>query len=113
MDCIFCKIVKKEIPAEIIYEDDKVIAFKDINPAAPIHILFIPKEHIDSVNFLDEVHIDLIGELFLKIKEVAKKLNIANKGYRIVNNCGELGGQTVNHLHLHLLGERQMQWPPG
>ncbi len=113
MDCIFCKIVKKEIPAEIIYEDDKVIAFKDINPAAPIHILFIPKEHIDSVNFLDEVHIDLIGELFLKIKEVAKKLNIADKGYRIVNNCGELGGQTVNHLHLHLLGERQMQWPPG
>ena len=113
MDCIFCKIVKKEISAEIIYEDDKVIAFKDINPAAPIHILFIPKEHIDSVNFLDEVHIDLIGELFLKIKEVAKKLNIADKGYRIVNNCGELGGQTVNHLHLHLLGERQMQWPPG
>lgn len=113
LDCIFCKIAKKEIPAEIVYEDDKIIAFKDTNPASPTHILFIPKDHIDSVNFLDEEHKHLIGEIFLKIKEVAQKMNIAEAGYRIVNNCGELGGQTVHHIHFHLLAGRQMQWPPG
>lgn len=113
LDCIFCKIVNKEIPAEVVYEDDKIIAFKDIAPAAPVHILFIPKKHIDSVNFLNEEHIDLIGEVFLKMKEIAQKLDIADEGYRIVNNCGKLGGQTVDHIHFHLLGKRQMQWPPG
>ncbi len=113
MDCIFCKIVNKEIPSEIVYEDDKILAFKDITPAAPTHILFIPKKHIESVNFLNNEHIDLVGEIFLKIKEVAKKLKIADDGYRVVNNCGDLGGQTVNHLHFHLIGGRQMQWPPG
>ncbi|SHJ79253.1 histidine triad nucleotide-binding protein [Paramaledivibacter caminithermalis] len=113
MDCIFCKIAQKEIPAEVIYEDDKLLAFKDISPAAPVHILFIPKEHIESANFLDDKHKDLIGHIFLKIKEIAEKLNIEDKGYRIVNNCGEFGGQTVNHLHFHLIAGRQMQWPPG
>lgn len=113
MDCIFCKIAKKDIPAEIVYEDDRIIAFKDINPAAPTHILFIPKDHIESVNFLENQHIDLVGEIILKIKEVANKLEIAGEGYRIVNNCGDLGGQTVNHLHFHLIGGRQMKWPPG
>lgn len=113
MNCIFCKIVKKEIPADIVYEDDRILAFKDINPAAPTHILFIPKDHIDSVNFLESGHIDLVGEIFLKMKNVANELGIADDGYRIVNNCGDLGGQTVNHLHFHLIGGRQMQWPPG
>lgn len=113
MDCIFCKIVKKEIPSEIVYEDEKILAFKDITPAAPNHILFIPKQHIESVNFLNDENIDLVGEIFLKIKEVVNMLKIADDGYRVVNNCGELGGQTVNHLHFHLVGGRQMQWPPG
>lgn len=113
LDCIFCKIAQKHIPAEIVYEDDKIIAFKDISPAAPIHILFISKEHIDSVNDLDDEHKDLIGHIFIKIKEVARELKIADEGYRIVNNCGSLGGQTVNHIHFHLIAGRQMQWPPG
>jgi histidine triad (HIT) family protein len=113
LDCIFCKIAQKEIPGEIVYEDDKIIAFKDISPAAPIHILFISKEHINSVDDLDDENKDLIGHIFLKIKEVARELKIENEGYRIVNNCGELGGQTVNHIHFHLLAGRQMQWPPG
>ncbi len=113
VDCIFCKIIKGEIPAKIIYEDDKILAFKDISPIAPTHILFIPKEHIESVNFLENQHIDLVGEIILKMKEVAAKLGIGDEGYRIVNNCGNLGGQTVGHLHFHLIGGRQMQWPPG
>ncbi|MDK2918296.1 MAG: histidine triad family protein [Candidatus Petromonas sp.] len=112
-DCIFCKIAKKEIPSEIVYEDEKIIAFKDINPAAPTHVLFIPKEHIDSLNSVDVNHKELIGDIIFRIKEVAKELKISEDGYRIVNNCGSLGGQTVNHLHFHLVGGRQMQWPPG
>src|SRR5690554_2306354 len=112
-NCIFCKIVAKEIPSDIVYEDDKIIAFKDISPAAPVHILFIPKDHISSFNDLDNENMNIIKELMIRIKEIAKDLGISHNGYRIVNNCGNDGGQTVNHIHFHLLAGRQLQWPPG
>ncbi|CCQ97389.1 Uncharacterized HIT-like protein aq_141 [[Clostridium] ultunense Esp] len=112
-DCIFCKIINKEIPSEIIYEDDKVIAFKDVNPQSPIHVLVIPKEHIESANDIDDVNSNLISHIFLTIKDLAKELGIDREGYRIVNNCGEFGGQTVSHMHFHILGGRKFSWPPG
>ncbi|MCG8482881.1 MAG: histidine triad nucleotide-binding protein [Clostridia bacterium] len=111
-DCIFCKIASKEIPSAIVYEDEQMLAFKDIEPQAPVHVLLIPKKHIDSANTVAEEDIDLIGKMFLKIKDIAEDLGLDN-GYRIVNNCGEDGLQTVQHLHFHLLGGRKMQWPPG
>ena len=101
--CIFCKIIKGEVPAEIVYKDDKFTAFKDVNPKAPVHILIIPKKHIVSINHLETEDKDLIGELFLATKEIAEKLNIAEKGYKLVFNVGEGGGQLINHLHLHIL----------
>lgn len=112
-DCIFCKIANKEIPSEIVYEDDRIVAFKDIEPQAPIHILIIPKEHIQSVNELNKNNISLIDDIFCTIKKLVKDFNIEKNGYRIVNNCGEYGGQTVNHIHFHLLGGRKFSWPPG
>lgn len=112
-DCIFCKIANKEIPSEIVYEDDNIIAFKDANHQAPVHILFIPKKHIESLNDLSEEDSALIGDIFYRIKELAKDLGIAEEGYRVVNNCGKLGGQTVFHIHFHLLAGRQLTWPPG
>ncbi|MCF6466521.1 histidine triad nucleotide-binding protein [Clostridium sp. Cult2] len=112
-DCIFCKIINKEIPSEIIYEDDKVIAFKDVNPQSPIHFLVIPKEHIESSNYIDDENSSLIGHIFLTIKDLAKKQGIDQDGYRIVNNCGAFGGQTVSHIHFHVLGGRKFSWPPG
>lgn len=111
-DCIFCKIASKEIPADIIYEDDNILAFNDISPQAPVHILIIPKKHIasaDDINYEDQA---LLGEIIIKIKEIAAKAGLIN-GYRIVNNCGEDGFQSVKHLHFHLLGGRKMHWPPG
>lgn len=111
-DCIFCKIASKEIPSAIVYEDEQMLAFKDIDPQSPVHVLLIPKKHIDSANTVIEEDIDLIGKMFLKIKDIAEDLDLDN-GYRIVNNCGEDGLQTVQHLHFHLLGGRKMQWPPG
>lgn len=111
-DCIFCKIASKEIPSAIVYEDEQMLAFKDIEPQAPVHVLLIPKKHIDSANTVAEEDIDLIGKMILKIKDIAEDLGLDN-GYRIVNNCGEDGLQTVQHLHFHLLGGRKMQWPPG
>jgi len=112
-DCLFCKIVQKEIPAEIVFENKKIIAFKDINPQAPVHLLIIPKEHIPTTNDLKIEHKELIGEIFLTARSLAGKLNIAKDGYRTVFNCNEQGGQAVYHIHLHLLGGRQMNWPPG
>jgi len=112
-DCVFCKIAKGEIPSDIIYEDDKVLAFKDLDPQAPVHILIIPKEHIQSSNFIDENNSHIIAHIFIVINKLAKQLKIADEGYRIVNNCGEYGGQTVPHLHFHLLGSRKFSWPPG
>ena len=112
-DCIFCKIVNNEIPSKKVYEDDKVLAFYDISPEAPVHIVVIPKEHIQSVNELDDNNVYIVSHIFMVIKKIAKELGIAEKGYRVVNNCGEDGGQSVHHLHFHVLGGRSFKWPPG
>ncbi len=113
MDCLFCKIINGEIPSKKVYEDEKVYAFHDISPAAPVHVLIIPKTHIPSANALTEENAAVVGHIFTVAASIAKELGIAEKGYRIVNNCGEDGGQTVHHLHFHLLGGRSLQWPPG
>lgn len=102
-NCIFCKILKGEIPSQKVYEDDLVYAFRDINPAAPVHILIIPKEHIASANALEEKHASLVGHILLTAKKIAEQEGFAADGYRIVNNCGENAGQTVFHLHFHVL----------
>ncbi len=109
MDCIFCKIVKKELPAEIIYESDKILAFKDLHPKAPFHVLVIPKRHIDSVKSLTEQDKDLIGDLILTAQKIAKKNNLS--GYKIIFNVGKEGGQIINHLHLHLLAGKPIGLP--
>ena len=113
MDCLFCKIINKEIPSDIVYEDDDVLAFNDIDPKAPVHVLVIPKKHIASLNELTEADSALLMKIMLVIKKIAQDKNIAESGYRVVNNCGEQGGQTVGHLHFHLLGGREMLWPAG
>lgn len=113
VDCIFCKIISGEIPSKKLYEDDKVYAFYDINPEAPVHFLVIPKEHIESANTLNTENINIVAHIFTVINKLTKELNISDKGYRIVNNCGEDGGQTVHHIHFHVLGGRNLQWPPG
>jgi histidine triad (HIT) family protein len=112
-DCLFCKIVAKEIPAKTVYEDDKLIAIEDINPAAPVHILIIPREHIDSLNDVTEENIELLGQVQLAAAQLAGQMGIAGQGYRLVHNCGEWGGQDILHIHYHLLGGRQLGWPPG
>ncbi|MDD2619319.1 MAG: histidine triad nucleotide-binding protein [Syntrophomonadaceae bacterium] len=113
VNCLFCKIVSREIAAQIVFEDDKIIAINDINPAAPVHILIIPKEHIASLAEISEQHNDLLGHIQLTAARLAKDLKISEQGYRLVNNCGIWGGQTVLHLHYHLLGGRELSWPPG
>ncbi len=113
MDCLFCKIVAGDIPSSKVYEDDKVYAFRDIEPQAPVHILIIPKEHISSANELTEENASIVGHIFAVAAKIAKDEGIAEGGYRIVNNCGQDGGQTVGHLHFHMLGGRSLQWPPG
>ncbi|MCX7908862.1 MAG: histidine triad nucleotide-binding protein [Ignavibacteria bacterium] len=112
-DTVFSKIIRKEISAEIVYEDDEVLAFKDIAPQAPIHVLIIPKKEIPTVNDINEEDAPLIGKLFLVAKKLAKEFNIAESGYRLVMNCNKDAGQAVYHLHLHLLGGRKFSWPPG
>jgi histidine triad (HIT) family protein len=111
-DCIFCKIINKEIPSQIIYENDSVLAFNDITPQAPVHILVIPKKHIKDITSVSEEDFDIIKEIFKVANKIAKDKGLED-GFRIVNNCGDKGGQSVAHLHFHLLGGRQMQWPPG
>ena len=113
MDCIFCKIADKKIPAKLVYEDDKVVAFDDINPQAPTHTLIIPREHIATVNDLQPSHNALVGHMFQVAREVAKQKGIAESGYRSVFNCNRDSGQEVFHIHLHVLGGRKMSWPPG
>ena len=113
MDCIFCKIVNKEIPARVVYEDDKVLAFHDINPQAPYHILVIPKKHISTLTDLTEEDKELIGHIYLVINKLAQDLGFAERGFRVVVNCQEEAGQTVFHIHFHVLAGRQMGWPPG
>lgn len=112
-ECIFCKIIKGEIPSKKIYEDDKVLAFYDISPEAPVHFLVIPKEHIASANELTKENASVISHIFLIINKIVSELGISESGYRIVNNTGEEGGQTVHHMHFHVLGGRSLNWPPG
>ena len=113
MSCIFCSIINGEIPSKKIYEDEQVYAFYDINPAAPIHFLVIPKEHISSANEINEKNSNIISHIFIVINKLVRELGIDKEGYRVVNNCGKLGGQTVGHLHFHVLGGRELAWPPG
>jgi histidine triad (HIT) family protein len=109
-DCIFCKIVDKELPSRIIYEDNKFIAFKDVNPKAPVHLLIIPKKHIPSVNHIEPQDADLVGKLILVAQKIAKKEGVSESGYRLIFNIGKNAGQTVDHLHLHLLGGKKLPW---
>ncbi len=111
-DCLFCKIANKEIPSEIVYEDDRVIAFKDIAPQAPIHIVVIPVEHFDSILNVPAGN-DIVSHIHFVINRLAIKYDLTQKGFRIVNNCGDDGGQSVKHLHFHLIAGRAMGWPPG
>jgi histidine triad (HIT) family protein len=113
MECLFCKISNKTLPSQIIFEDDQVLAFNDLRPQAPHHILIIPKHHISTINALNNEDIPLIGHMMLVAKQLTEKLGIHEEGYRLVFNCNERGGQEVYHLHMHLLGGRQMHWPPG
>ena len=113
MSTIFTKIINREIPADIIYEDDEILAFNDINPQAPIHILIIPKKEIKTINDIHSEDTAIIGKLFLIAKKIAKQVDISEDGYRLVMNCNEYGGQSVYHIHLHLIGGRKLSWPPG
>ncbi len=113
MNCLFCQIAAGKIPAKLIYEDEQVVAFDDINPQAPHHKIIIPREHIATLNELSPKHADLVGRLILTGAKIAKELNISEEGYRILMNCNNHGGQTVYHIHAHLIGGRQMGWPPG
>ena len=107
-DCIFCKIINKEIPSTVVYEDEEILAFRDINPVTPIHVLVIPKKHISNLNEVEPKDEAVIGRIYTVIKEIAKKEGIAEKGYRVIVNCGEDGGQEVQHLHFHILGGRKL-----
>lgn len=113
MSTIFTKIINKEIPANIVFEDDEILAFKDIEPQAPIHILIIPKIEIPTLNELEEKYDLLVGKIIRRASLIAKEYNLAEDGYRLVFNCNKNGGQAVYHIHCHLLGGRAMQWPPG
>lgn len=112
-DCLFCKIAAGEMETEFVYQDEKVVAFKDLNPQAPVHLLIVPKKHISDLNNLQSEDNELIGHIYQVAGKMAAKYEIADSGYRLVSNCGDDGGQTVYHIHFHLLGGRQLQWPPG
>ncbi|HLS88159.1 MAG TPA: histidine triad nucleotide-binding protein [Sphingobacteriaceae bacterium] len=112
-DCIFCDIVRGRVPAEVVYEDDLVMAFHDINPQAPVHVLIIPKEHVAGVLDLSDDHEAVAGRIQTAAAKIARQLDVADRGFRLVANCGSDGGQTVFHLHYHLLAGRALRWPPG
>jgi histidine triad (HIT) family protein len=112
-DCLFCKMVAREIQPDVVLETDDLLAFRDINPQAPTHILIVPKRHISTINDLSAEDAELVGKLYLAAKEIARQEGHAERGYRTVMNCNAEAGQTVFHLHLHLLGGRAMGWPPG
>lgn len=111
--CVFCRIAREEIPADVVHSDERVVAFRDVNPQAPTHILVIPRKHVASVAQLDSNDRDLAGHLILAAGDVARAEGLEDQGYRLVLNTGSRGGQTVDHVHLHLLGGRRMTWPPG
>lgn len=112
-DCLFCKIARRDIPSKIQFEDDRTLAFHDINPQAPTHVLIIPKKHIATLNEASEADRDLFGHLVVKAAEIARALGHGEKGYRLVANCQAEAGQSVFHVHLHILGGRRFRWPPG
>lgn len=112
-NCLFCKIINRTIPANIIYEDDQCLAFDDVRPQSPHHKLIVPKKHIATLNDLGEEDIELTGHLIYTAQRLAKQLNVAEAGYRVVVNCNKAAGQAVYHIHVHLLGGREMSWPPG
>jgi len=112
-DCLFCRIASGDQPASIVYENDDVVAFEDISPQAPTHLLIIPRDHLESINDLSEDHTDLAGRIITACKEIAESMGFAADGYRVVINCGSDGGQVVPHLHAHLLAGRGLSWPPG
>ena len=112
-DCIFCKIADGEIETDFVYEDDQVVAFRDLNPQAPTHVLVIPREHIATTNDLTAQNADIVGRMTLAAKQIAEQDGIAERGYRTVLNCNPDAGQSVFHIHLHVLGGRPMGWPPG
>jgi histidine triad (HIT) family protein len=111
--CLFCDIVEEKINASLVHRDDDVVAFRDINPQAPVHILIVPKKHIATTNDLDAATAEVIGKMYLAAKSLAAKEGVAENGYRLVMNCNAEAGQSVFHIHLHLLGGRRMNWPPG
>lgn len=112
-ETIFTKIINKEIPAEILYEDDEVLAFNDVSPQAPVHFLVIPKTTIKTINDIQPNQAELIGKMTLVAQKLAKEQGVADDGYRLVMNCNDNGGQTVFHIHMHVLGGRALGWPPG
>ena len=112
-ETIFSKIIRKEIPAKIVHEDDQCLAFHDVSPQAPVHVLVIPKKPIESLKQLESGDAELLGHLWLTIPKIASDLGLADGGYRVVVNCGRDGGQSVDHLHFHILGGRGLKWPPG
>ncbi|MFN2341287.1 MAG: histidine triad nucleotide-binding protein [Halanaerobium sp.] len=112
-DCLFCKIAAGKMDTDFVYQDDQLVVFEDINAQAPVHLLIVPKKHISDLNNLQSADNDLIGHVYQVAKKMAAEHDIAESGYRLVSNCGEQGGQTVYHIHFHLLGGRELQWPPG
>lgn len=110
-NCIFCKIISGEIPSKKVYEDDLIYGFNDVNPVAPVHILLIPKKHISTLNDMTDEDIKIITHIYSVAKRIAKEVGISKEGYRIVTNCGENAGQTVFHVHFHLIGGKKLQWP--
>lgn len=113
MSCIFCKIIEKSIPAKIVYEDDLVVAFEDVSPQAPVHLLLIPRKHIPTILDVKDEDRHLIGYMYKVAGEIAKDRGVAERGFRLIMNCNRESGQTVFHIHLHVLGGRPMHWPPG
>ena len=111
--CLFCGIIDGKIPADVIYESDTAVAFRDINPKAPTHVLIIPRKHIATINEIDDEDDEIVGSLYAAARDIAKLEGISDQGYRAVMNCNEAAGQTVFHIHLHLLGGRALGWPPG
>jgi len=112
-DCLFCKIVAGTIPADFVHKNERLLAFRDISPQAPVHVLIIPKEHVASLDAVDDRHGDLLGEMLLLARDLARSEGVSGDGYRTVMNTGDDGGQSVHHVHLHLLGGRALGWPPG
>jgi len=113
VDCLFCKIINKDLDANIVFEDNDILGFKDRNPQAPIHVLFIPKKHISTINDISDDDVQLAGKLIIAARKYAAEISVAENGYRLVMNCNNDGGQTVYHIHCHFLAGRHLNWPPG